>query len=245
MTDVNLGAISGPSQPMKPSPSGLPKWEQSARARIQAGLKRIIKPTLMLKEKDAAEADTRHLVTDILVELFGYDKYENLTAEFNVKGDWADYGVRIDKQLVAFVEVKRISQKLMVSHLRQVESYALKEGVQWVILTNAQVWQAYHITPVKGQQSEATLLFEVDTLDENTKPSRKVDLLFLLSKEGISRGRIFEFLKKQNAISPKTLMPILISDGVLAAVRKELKRKTKYTVDPKELKEAVIRLLGE
>ena len=50
----------------------------------------------MLKEKDAAEADTRHLVTDFLVDVLGYDKYENLTAEFNVKGDWADYGIRID-----------------------------------------------------------------------------------------------------------------------------------------------------
>lgn len=222
-----------------------PKWEQSAKNRISAGLKKIVKPTLMLRDKDAAEADTRHLVTDILVELLGFDKYENLTAEFAVKGDWADYGIRIEKQLEAFVEVKRISQKLSSTHLRQVESYALKEGVQWAILTNAQVWQAYYVTPIKGQQSEVTLIFEVDLLDENTKSSQKTDLLFLISREGITKGRLEEYRSAQNAVSPKTLRPILLSDDVLATVRKEIKRKTKHNVDPKDLKQAVRRLLGE
>ena len=61
---------------------GAPKWEQSAKARILSGLKKIGKPTMMLIDKDAAEADTRHLVTDILVDLLGFDKYENLTAEY-------------------------------------------------------------------------------------------------------------------------------------------------------------------
>jgi predicted type IV restriction endonuclease len=223
----------------------VPKWEQTAKTRVTAGLKKLAKPTVMLKEKDAAEADTRHLVTDLLVDVMGYDKYENLTAEFAVKGDWADYGIRIDKQLEAFIEVKRISQKLSASHLKQVESYALKEGVQWAILTNAQVWQAYHVMPVKGQQSEVTLIFEVDILDDNLKPSQKADLLFLISREGLSKGRLAEYLSIQNAISPKTLKPILLSNDVLATIRKEIKKKTKHNVDPKDLKEAVERLVGD
>jgi predicted type IV restriction endonuclease len=222
-----------------------PKWELSAKTRISNSLKKLNRPTLLLKEKDALEADTRHLVTDILVDALGYDKYENLTAEFAVKGDFADYGIRIDKQLEAFIEVKRISQKLSPSHLRQVESYALKEGVQWAILTNAQVWQAYHVTPVKGQQSEVTLIFEVDILDETLKPSAKTELLFLISKEGLSKGRLAEYLSAQNAVSPKTLKPILLSDDVLAAVRKEIKKKTKHNIDLKDLKNAVKKILGE
>ena len=229
----------------KSASPGVPKWEQNAKTRVSAGLKKLIKPTLMLKEKDAAEADTRHLVTDLLVDVLGYDKYENLTAEFAVKGDWADYGIRIDKQLQAFIEVKRIAQKLSASHLKQVESYALKEGVQWAILTNAQVWQAYHVMPVKGQQSEVTLIFEVDILDENLKPSTKTDLMFLISKEGLSKGRLADYLASQNAISPKTLKPIFLSDDVLSAVRKEIKRKTKFNVELKDLKQAVKRILGE
>lgn len=233
-----------PSTP-KGRASGAPKWETNAKTRISAGLKRLAKPTLMLKEKDAAEADTRHLVTDFLVEVLGYDKYENLTAEFNVKGDWADYGIRIDKQLNAFVEVKRITQKLSVTHLRQVESYALKEGVHWAILTNAQVWQVYYVSPVKGEQSEVSLVFEVDVLDDGMRPGQKADLLFLLSKEAMTRGVLEDYRSAQNAISPKTLKPVLLSDDVLAAIRKEVRRKTKHLVDEKDLKAAVMRLLGE
>jgi predicted type IV restriction endonuclease len=236
---------SEPKSPSKPKVSSAPKWEATAKARISSGLKRLAKPTVMLREKDAAEADTRHLVTDFLVEVLGYDKYENLTAEFNVKGDWADYGIRIEKQLIAFVEVKRITQKLSVTHLRQVESYALKEGVQWAILTNAQVWQVYFVQPVKGQQSEVTLVFEVDTLDESVRPSQKTDLLFLISREGLTKGLLEKYRSAQNAVSPKTLKPILLSDDVLAAVRKEVRRKTKHLVDEKDLKAAVVRLLGE
>lgn len=235
----------GPQNSNKPKGSGAPKWEMNAKSRISSGLKRLQKPTIMLREKDAAEADTRHLVTDFLVDVLGFDKYENLTAEFNVKGDWADYGIRIEKQLVAFVEVKRITQKLSVTHLRQVESYALKEGVQWAILTNAQVWQVYYVQPIKGQQSEVTLIFEVDTLDESMRPAQKTDLLFLLSREGLTRGLLDDFRSAQNAVSPKTLKPILLSDDVLSAVRKEVRRKTKHLVDEKELKQAVSRLLGE
>jgi len=37
----------------------------------------------------------------------GYDKYEDLTTEYMIKGEFADYGIRIDKQIIAFVEVKR------------------------------------------------------------------------------------------------------------------------------------------
>jgi len=69
--------------------------------------------------------------------------------------------------------------------------------------------------------------------------------MFLISKEGLSKGRLAEYLSAQNAISPKTLKPIFLSDDVLSAVRKEIKRKTKFTVDPKDLKQAVKKILGE
>ena len=52
----------------------------------------------------------------------------------------------IDRELVAFIEVKRVATRLSTRHLRQVEMYAVNEGVEWIILTNGSVWQVYHIT---------------------------------------------------------------------------------------------------
>jgi predicted type IV restriction endonuclease len=49
-------------------------------------------------------------------------------------------------ELVAFIEVKRVATKLSTRRLRQVEMYAVNEGVEWISLTNRSVWQVYHIT---------------------------------------------------------------------------------------------------
>ena len=58
----------------------------------------------------------------------GFDKYADLTTEYQVKGEFADFGLRIDRELVAFIEVKRVATKLSTRHLRQVEMYAVNEG---------------------------------------------------------------------------------------------------------------------
>jgi type I restriction and modification enzyme subunit R-like protein len=123
-----------------------PKWETDARDRLRAAIRRFARPLTDLIARDANEGDTRLLVTDFLCDGLGYDKYEDLTTEYQVKGEFADYGVRIAKQLVAFIEVKRCTTKLNVRHLRQVEMYAVNEGVEWMILTNGQVWQVWHLT---------------------------------------------------------------------------------------------------
>ena len=73
----------------------------------------------------------------------GYDKFSDLTAEFAIKGDFADYGVRVDKQLTALVEVKRVTTKLGAKHLRQIEDYGVREGVEWLVLTNGAHWQVH------------------------------------------------------------------------------------------------------
>jgi Type I restriction enzyme R protein N terminus (HSDR_N) len=119
-----------------------PRWEADTRDRVRSAVRRFARPLADLIDRDANEGDTRLLVTDFLCEALGYDKYEDLTTEYQVRGEFADYGVRIDKQLVAFVEVKRAATKLGAKHLRQVEMYSVNEGVEWMILTNGQVWQS-------------------------------------------------------------------------------------------------------
>ena len=118
-----------------------PKWEQDARSRVRTAIQRFARPLSDLIARDANEGDTRLFVTDFLCEALGFDKYADLTTEFAVRGEFADYGVRVEKQLVAFIEVKRVSTKLTERHLRQVEMYAVNEGVEWMILTNGSHWQ--------------------------------------------------------------------------------------------------------
>ena len=89
-----------------PKPStATPKWETAARERMRAAIKKFSKRLADLVARDANEADTGLLVTDMLCEGFGFDEYAELTTEYRVKVEFADYGIRLDKDLIAFLEV--------------------------------------------------------------------------------------------------------------------------------------------
>ena len=217
--------------PKKPS---APKWEQDARESIKSAIRRFSKPLQEIVSRDANEGDTRLLVTDFLCAGLGYDKFEDLTTEFAVRGEFADYGIRIDKQLAAFVEVKRAAQKLNARHLRQVETYAVKEGLEWIVLTNGQTWQAYHVYAQTGQQVATHLALEVDILGDSPL-NKKVDSLFFLHRDALKRGLIDELWKRRAATSATALTDVLLTAAVLNAVRKEIHRTSGYNPEAQEL----------
>lgn len=199
------------------------KWEVEAQGQVEAAVKRFMKPLQDLLARDANEGDTRLLITDMLCEGLGYDKFNDLTTEYMVKQDFADYGVRIDKQLVAFIEVKRVSQKLNERHLRQVQSYAVNEGTEWMILTNGIVWQAYHLTG--GLPIVINLAFEVNLLDASSIQD-KAALLFYLHHDALKRRRIDELWMHRAATEPSSLLAVMLSEPVLDQMRLEIKRRT-------------------
>jgi hypothetical protein len=164
----------------RPKARSAPKWETEARDRLKTAIRRFSKPLADLVTRDANEGDTRLLVTDFLCDGLGFDKYADLTTEYQVKGEFADYGLRIDRELVAFIEVKRVATKLSTRHLRQVEMYAVNEGV--VI----------------------DLALEVDLLGEEP-PAHKVSQLFYLSRESLKKRQIDELWKARRATSPASL----------------------------------------
>jgi predicted type IV restriction endonuclease len=220
----------------KPS-STSPKWETAARERMKAAIKKFNKPLADLVARDANEGDTRLLVTDMLCEGFGFDKYSELTTEYRVKGEFADYGIRVDKDLIAFLEVKRVATKLAAKHLRQVETYAVNEGVEWVIPTSGVVWQVYHITG--GLPIVVDLALDVDLFGEETL-AQKANQLYYLTKESLKRRQIDSLWQAKRATSPKSLAKVLCSENVVTAIRKELKRTTGQSVTDPE----VVRLLN-
>jgi len=224
--------------PAQKSSAAAPKWETTARERMKAALKKFSKPLADLVARDANEGDTRLLVTDMLCEGFGFDKYSELTTEYRVKGEFADYGIRLDKDLIAFLEVKRVATKLAAKHLRQVETYAVNEGVEWVILTSGVVWQVYHITG--GLPIVVDLALDVDLFGDDTS-AQKANQLYYLSKESLKRRQIDSLWQAKRATSPKSLAKVLCSDNVVTAIRKELKRTTGQSVTEPE----VVRLLSD
>src|SRR5687768_4512394 len=81
------------AEPPKKAARTGPKWETEARERLRSAIRKFSKPLNDLLTRDANEGDTRLLVTDLLREGFGYDTYDDLTTEYQVRGEFADYGV--------------------------------------------------------------------------------------------------------------------------------------------------------
>ena len=231
-------------KPAKEESTGrnMPKWERAARNRLTAAIERYSQPLAALLHRDANEGDTRLLITDLLCDGFGFDKFEDLTTEYRIRGRYVDYGLRIDRNLVALMEVKRIAMNLAARHLLQAQNYALNEGVEWVLLTNGARWQAYRVTASMPIQVDLTL--DVDLLGPGT-PAEKAEELFYLTRESLKKGQIDELWKARRATAPGSLAEVLVSEPVITAIRRELRRKTGHKTDDAEisrlLRETVIK----
>lgn len=228
-------AAAGPEQletPKRTRPPA-PRWEMDGKERLKKAIRHLAKPLAEAVSRDANEADTRLLVTDLLRDGLGYHEYGDLATEYRVRGEYADYGIRIDKQLTAFVEVKRATTKLGPKHLRQIELYAVNEGVEWLILTNSIDWQVYHLSP--GMPVTIDLAFKINLLDEALPIGQKVAKLFYIHHESLKRRQIDELWRLQAATSPKRLAEALLSAPVLLALRREVWRRSKQKVEDKEL----------
>jgi hypothetical protein len=79
--------------------------------------------------------------------------------------------------------------------------YAVNEGVEWVVLTNGAVWQAYHLDVSRGLPVVIDLALEVNLLGEESI-AEKANQLFYLSRDSFKRGRIDELWKQKAATSP-------------------------------------------
>lgn len=94
---------------------------------MKEALKKYVKISEMAKSRNMNESDTSNIINDLLGEVLGYDKFFDVTTEYKIKGQYADYGVKIDDKLSLIIEVKAMSVKLNENHIFQASSYASTE----------------------------------------------------------------------------------------------------------------------
>jgi hypothetical protein len=81
------------------------------------------------------------IATDLLADLFGYDKYTEITREYAVRGTICDLAVKLDDQPKLLIEVKAIGLDLKDQHVKQAIDYAANKGIDWALLTNGVTWR--------------------------------------------------------------------------------------------------------
>ena len=95
------------------------------------------------------EADTVVIVTAMLEEVFGYDRFLEITSEHAVKSTYCDLATKIEGVLQALIEVKAIGHELKDTHVKQAVDYAANQGVDYVLLTNGVSWRVYKVNFAK------------------------------------------------------------------------------------------------
>ena len=200
----------------------MPTVPNKVAERIATGIKRFQPIIASAKSRDVGESDTVIIVTDMLSEIFGYDKYSEITSETSIRGTWCDLAIKLDGAIEFLIEVKAIGSELKDAHTKQAVDYSANQGTDWVILTNAETWRIYKVTFAKPIAHE--LVLEINFSQMNPKKSSDVELLYNLTREGWLRSALGEFHTQQQALSRFFLGAIVLSNPVLEIVRRELRR---------------------
>lgn len=190
--------------------------------RLSAGVKRFQPVLAAAKSRDVGEADTVTIIKDMLADVFGYDKYAEVTSEFAIRGTYCDLAIKLDTRLQTLIEVKAIGLDLKDSHVKQAVDYAANQGVDWVILTNGICWRVYKVIFAKPIDHE--LLIDIDFCNLNVRSQQDMEVVYLWCKEGWSRSVLGEYHTQKQALSRFFLGAIILTDPVVDVIRRELRR---------------------
>ncbi|MDX2261091.1 MAG: type I restriction enzyme HsdR N-terminal domain-containing protein [Gemmatimonadales bacterium] len=190
--------------------------------RLANGLKRFQPIIDGARARDVGEADTVTIVKDMLAEIFGYNKYTEITSEHLIRGTFCDLAVELDGKLAFLIEVKAAGLELKDSHVKQAVDYAANQGCEWVALTNAQRWQVFRVT--FGKPIEHTLIADICIPNLSHRKGSDLEMLWLISREGWLKSHLDEYAAQQEALSRFTIGALLLTPGVLTVLRRELRR---------------------
>ncbi|MGO8683098.1 MAG: DUF5655 domain-containing protein [Thermoleophilia bacterium] len=208
-------------------------YQDKAKERIKRSLRKFKPIAAKARSNTVNEADTRLLVSAILNETLGWDPFTDLTSEHLIKGQYCDFAIKQQTGLFAIVEVKAVAIQLSPKHLYQAVSYAANEGVDWVVLTNGADWQVYRVVFAKPVNQD--LVFEISLLDEEMSPTKKAELLYLLSSEAQRTNELDAYYEKKAALCGTNIAKALLDQKVLNALRLEMRRRHGHNVSPQEL----------
>ena len=198
---------------------------------------------------DGNEAETRRRVERIFESVMGYDVFKHVSREHAVRGagetEHCDFAIQIEEdesaKPVIMVELKRAGVDLAPKHLRQVSSYAINAGCEWIILTNGREWRLYHVA--FGQPPETKLLQTWNLLQDET--SVLAQRFEVLSYRNVKKGLLDRLWAKTNVLTPKNVLGAILSEESIKLLRRTLRKTTGVLVSPEDVVGGIRRVLNE
>ena len=206
---------------------------------VERYMKTISKFQRVLKiarDRDVNEADTVSIVQDILAEVFGFEKYLEITSEYAIRNTYCDLAIKIDDKIQYLLEVKAIGLTLKAAHLQQAINYGANHGVQWVVLTNGIIWELYRIR--FERPIDYDLVSPFNFLELNPRKAEDQQKLFLLSKRGLSKSVREDYFERVQSVNRFVIGAIVLNENIIGAIRRDIRKLASgIKVEDKEVEE--------
>lgn len=198
------------------------KLTKKTEERIKNNLAKFQKVLSIAKDRDLNESDTVSIITDMLSEVFGYEKYLEITSELAIRGTYCDLAIKLNDKIEYLIECKAVGIDLKDNHLRQAIGYGANKGIQWIILTNGIEWQVHKLKFEQPIQCELVAKFSIDSI--SLKNERDIQTLAIITKEGVEKSFREEMYEKIQCVNKYVVGQLLISEPVLSTIRREIKK---------------------
>ena len=198
------------------------KLTKKTEERIKSSIGKFQKVLGIAKDRDLNESDTVSIITDMLAEVFGYDKYLEVTSELAIRGTYCDLAIKLNDKFEYLIECKAIGIDLKDNHLRQAIGYGANKGIQWIILTNGMEWQIHKLKFEQPIQCELVTKFNINEL--SMKNERDIEKLAIITKEGVEKNLREELYEKIQCVNKFVVGQLLLAEPVVSTIRRELKK---------------------
>lgn len=198
---------------------------------------------------DGNEAETRRRVERIFECVMGYDVLKHLSRERAVKGpgetEHVDFALQIDPgadaRPMVMIELKRVGVDLVKKHLKQVTSYAIDAGCEWILLTNGRAWKVYHVE--FGQPPKTEILDSWNLLDDDV--AKLVGKFEIIGYRSMRRHGLDKLWKRVKVLAPRPLLAAICTEDTLRSIRRNLRKNTGILVNNEEVCVGLGKLLNE
>lgn len=222
-------------------------YQEKARERIKGNVAKLRNLCRRGLDAKLGEADTRAIVRAVLVDMLGWDEFEDITQEEAVKGGYCDFMLRYEGVPYAIIEVKRLGIRLNDGHLRQARHYAQDNGLDWVILTDGDRWEVHRLYYNRGKGGNPEpRLFPIGSTsftDTEIKAADRIEFLYLISKEACRKDELSDYSGIVQALSCESIGPRLFQGDVLDRIRIGIKNDMGLKVSNREVAERIAEVI--
>jgi hypothetical protein len=202
-----------------------------------------------IAKADSGEAETRKRIDHIFQAVMGYDRFKDMTEEYQIRGagetTHCDIAIQLSHEESSrpeiLVECKRVNINLAPKHVGQAASYAINYGCDWVLLTNGKDWRLYHITFTKPPQTK--LIESWSLLDDDPLVlARKFEIV---SHKNVKKQGLDALWERRNALTNSNLLKAMLSEESIRLCQRWLKKDTRTAISPEDIVGQFRHLLNE